>query len=54
MHYDGPRLVTAKAKDVKGIPTLIILNKDGSIANKNARSDVILKKPEKAIENWIA
>jgi len=53
MHYDGPRLVTAKKYEVKGIPTLVVLNKDGSVAIKDARGDVISKDAETVIKNWI-
>lgn len=52
--YNLARLEVAQKYKISGIPTLLVMNKDGTVKNKNGRGDVAnsWKSPEEIISNW--
>ncbi len=48
------RQALGEAHNVRGIPTLIVMKKDGGVKTRDGTSDVMngLKDPQKVINNW--
>jgi hypothetical protein len=52
--WKGKRKEVADTMGISGIPALLVLNKDGSVANKNGRGDVTSKTPQECVDGWKA